>query len=103
VRLIYGPGCERFLKPFGFGAMAVGEVIFAPSREALRRHLAHEWAHVRQARRFGPVFPVLYLGSSLMCVLQGKPAYAENYFEREARDFEAERSVKRAGRLKSKA
>lgn len=44
----------------------------------------HELVHVRQAMVFGPLFPVLYLGSMLVAALQGKRAYRDCFFEAQA-------------------
>jgi hypothetical protein len=54
----------------------------------LRRHLRHEWAHVRQFLRWGLLFPLLYVLELLRQVLRGKNPYWHNVFEVEARRHE---------------
>ncbi len=46
---------------------------------------AHELVHVRQFRRWPATFPLRYAWASLVAWRQGKDAYRENRFEREAR------------------
>jgi cobalamin biosynthesis protein CobD/CbiB len=89
VTLIYGASTARLLDVAGYAAMAVGEVVFARNRPDVRAHLAHELRHVRQARKWGLLFPLLYLASSLGCVLTGRNAYRDNAFERAARRAES--------------
>ena len=58
--------------PFGaVRAMAIGRVVFAADKVALRRDMRHEWAHVRQFCRFGLLFPLLYLLELLRQLLRG--------------------------------
>lgn len=72
--------------PFGaVHAMVIGRVVFAADQAALRCHIRHEWAHVRQFSRFGFCFPLLYLLELLRQVLRGKTPYWHNIFEQEAR------------------
>lgn len=66
-------------------AFTNGHVIFALSWPVMDSFLAHELVHVRQYERWGPLFPLLYLGSSLHQRVKGRDAYFENWFEREAR------------------
>ena len=96
VRLIYGPRTARWLRRFDFAAMAVGHVIVAPDRDTLREHLAHEWAHVRQARRWGWLFPLAYMGHSLFCTATRRHYYDDNHFERAACQFADLRSCRSA-------
>jgi hypothetical protein len=88
VTLVYGASTARLLDVAGYAAMAVGEVVFARNRADMRAHLAHELEHVRQARKWGLLFPLLYLASSLGCVLRGRNAYRCNVFEQAARHAE---------------
>jgi hypothetical protein len=89
VALVNKPA-QRLLGASGinFSAMCIGQVIIA--RDV--RHLAHAWTHecvhVRQAMHLGPLFPLLYLGSSVACWLRGQRPYWDNHFEREARAAE---------------
>ena len=83
--------------PFGaVAAMAIGRVIFAGDAAALRRHLRHEWAHVRQFSCWGLLFPLLYLLELLRQLLRGKLPYWHNIFEQEARANEARKSCEQS-------
>jgi hypothetical protein len=66
-------------------AFTNGHVIFAISQGAMDTYRAHELVHVRQYERWGPLFPILYLGSSLVQRWKGRDPYFSNRFEREAR------------------
>jgi hypothetical protein len=88
VTLVYGASTARLLDVAGYAAMAVGEVVFTRNQADMRAHLAHELEHVRQARKWGLLFPLLYLASSLGCVLRGRNAYRCNVFEQAARRAE---------------
>lgn len=69
-------------------AFTNGHVIFALSWPVMDAYRAHELVHVRQYERWGPLFPVLYLGASLVLKLRGRDPYFENPFERAARKAE---------------
>lgn len=69
-------------------AIAIGTHIWA-WRPLSKGELAHEVAHVRQWRRFGGRFPLLYLLASLRAWRAGEHWYFDNAFERAA---QAERS-----------
>jgi hypothetical protein len=69
-------------------AAAMGRVIVAGDKTMLRRHLRHEWAHVRQFLRWGLLFPLLYVLELLRQILRGKTPYWHNVFEVEARRHE---------------
>lgn len=62
----------------GFVACTLGHVIVA-AREPDAQLLAHEYVHVRQAERLGPLMAPLYLG------LMGVYGYARHPLERAAR------------------
>ena len=66
-------------------AFTNGHVIFAVSQIAMDSYRGHELVHVRQYERWGPLFPVLYIGSSLIQKLKGRDPYFANWFEQEAR------------------
>ena len=66
-------------------AFTHGHVIYAIDREAMDANREHELVHVRQYERWGPLFPVLYVGSSLAQKWKGLDPYFMNWFEREAR------------------
>lgn len=69
-------------------AMAIGHVIIAAASGLAPRTLTHELEHVRQAERWGPVFPFLYAGSGIWQWLTGRHAYRDNHFEVAARAAE---------------
>jgi hypothetical protein len=50
--------------------------------------LAHELEHVRQWRRYGPLFGLLYLAASAVAFARGGRWYGDNRFEAEARAAE---------------
>lgn len=75
--------------PFGaMNAMAIGHVIIATHEGLSSRVLTHELVHVRQASRWGFVFPLAYLASSAWAAIRGKDAYWHNRFEIAARKAE---------------
>lgn len=75
--------------PFGpMNAMAIGHVVIAAHDGLSSRVLIHELAHVRQAARWGILFPMAYCASSLWAALRGKDAYWHNRFEIAARRAE---------------
>jgi len=68
-------------------AQAVGRYVFC--RVPLDdRTLSHECEHIRQWRRFGPLYLPLYFGSSGLAVLRRRHPYDDNAFERAARRAE---------------
>lgn len=69
-------------------AIAIGSHIWS-WRALSNVELAHEVAHVRQWRRHGARFPLLYLLASLRAWRAGQHWYFDNAFERAA---QAERS-----------
>lgn len=69
-------------------AMAIGHVVLATVGGLGERTLAHELEHVRQAERWGPLFPLLYMGASTWEWLNGRQAYRDNRFETAARAAE---------------
>ena len=89
--LVHGQLGDRLLAhhPFGpMAAMAIGHIIIA-RRHGLTPHiLRHELTHVRQAARWGPLFPLAYLAASAWALLQGRQAYWHNHFEIAARKAE---------------
>lgn len=89
--LIRGPLADFLLRrhPFGaMNAMTIGHVVIATHDGLSSRVLMHELAHVRQGARWGVLFPIAYLASSLWAVLRGKDAYWHNRFEVAARRAE---------------
>jgi hypothetical protein len=86
---LHGGWIEWFLRngtllPNGASAMTLGHVVLGRDRSALSRTREHERVHVRQCERWGPLFIPAYLLASLMLYLQGRDAYMDNPFEREA-------------------
>ena len=69
-------------------AMTLGHVIIGRTVNCLDVTREHEWVHVRQYERWGPLFIPAYLASSLVLSLQGKDAYFGNPFEVEAYDHD---------------
>lgn len=89
--LARGPFADAMLSrhPFGvMNAMALGHVVIAMHDGLSARVLVHELAHVRQAARWGIVFPFAYLASSAWAAIRGKDAYWHNRFEIAARKAE---------------
>ena len=67
-----------------FQAITFGHVILGVDHAVLAAVRTHERVHVRQYERWGPLFPVLYIGSSVFALLTGRHLHAGNLFEREA-------------------
>ncbi len=89
--LVRGRLGDRLLvrHPFGpMAAMAIGHIIIARRHGLTPQTLAHELAHVRQAARWGALFPFAYLAASAWAVLHGRRAYWHNHFEIAARKAE---------------
>lgn len=89
--LVRGPLADILLShhPFGaMAAMALGHIIIAEQQGLSARVLMHELAHVRQAQRWGIVFPFAYLASSAWAGIRGRDAYWHNRFEIAARKAE---------------
>jgi hypothetical protein len=83
----YSPSVAWLLKRHPFGAMqavALGCVVLARDAQALRTCMPHECVHVRQAMRWGPLFPLAYGLASALALWRGGCPYADNVFEREA-------------------
>ena len=77
-------GLSRLPTRLSILAFTNGHVIFAISPKAMEAYREHELVHVRQYERWGPLFPLLYLGSSLIQKLKGRDPYFANWFEKEA-------------------
>ena len=82
------PLLRRGYPPMAIAAITLGHVVLAQGQDDLDRTRAHERAHVRQYERFGPLFPLLYLGASVAARCRGGDLYRDNWFEREARAAE---------------
>lgn len=81
----------------------LGHVVLGQTAAGLDVSYEHELVHVRQFERWGPLMGPAYLLCSLVLWLQGKRAYRDNPFEREAYgDEEVEVGRQKAeGRQKS--
>ncbi len=71
--------------------MTLGHVILGVSESALESVRSHEWVHVRQYERWGPLFLPAYLLCSAVLWLSGRNPYWENPFEVEAYDADRRR------------
>jgi hypothetical protein len=65
-------------------AMTLGHTVIGRSPESLDATREHERVHVRQYERWGPLMGPAYLACCLVLWCQGRDAYRENPFEREA-------------------
>jgi hypothetical protein len=87
------PGILRLLNPrLNIAAITLGHVVLARTEADLDRTRGHERVHVRQYERWGPLFPLLYLGASAALLLRRRDPYWDNPFECEARAHEARTS-----------
>jgi hypothetical protein len=68
----------------GAAAMTLGHTVIARGQEDLDRTRDHEFVHVQQYERWGPLFVPAYLLSSLWAWYRGRHPYWDNPFEREA-------------------
>ena len=87
----YGGAVTRLLQSRLFQArgMTLGHVILGVSGPTLETIRPHEWVHVRQYERWGPLFIPAYLGWCVVLWVAGRQPYWENPFEVEA--YEADR------------
>lgn len=67
-------------------AMTLGHTVIARHQDALDITRTHERIHVQQFERWGFFMGPAYLACSLALWLQGRDAYRENPFERDAYD-----------------
>lgn len=89
--LVRGPFASWTLgrHPYGpMAAIALGHIVISEKQGLSARVLVHELTHVRQAARWGPLFPFAYLASSAWAAMKGKDAYWHNTFEIAAREAE---------------
>ena len=83
----YGGATNLFLRYIcgaWVSAITFGHTILGKDPATLDAVRDHEWVHVRQYERWGFLFGPAYLLSSLIVWSQGKRAYRDNHFEREA-------------------
>jgi hypothetical protein len=85
--------CDRFFKHFRFAAFSWGAVIVYAQARYLEnaRLVRHERRHAQQAYWFGPLLPFAYGLCALWELAHGRRAYADNWFERDARAAEPPR------------
>jgi hypothetical protein len=70
----------------GASAMTLGHSVIARTKHDLIRTRAHEFVHVQQYERWGPLFVPAYFASAWWAWCRGKHPYWDNPFEREAYD-----------------
>jgi len=70
--------------------MTLGHVVIGVSATALDQVRSHEWVHIRQYERWGPLFIPAYLACSVALYARGRHGYLDNPFEIEA--YEDDRS-----------
>jgi len=68
----------------GVPAMTLGHVIWARNRRELRRWRQHEFVHVAQFQRWGPLLVPAFYAAAVWLRLRGRHPYYDNPFEREA-------------------
>ena len=81
---VLGPLLRHGNPWFPIAAITLGHVVLAADARGLEANRAHERVHVAQYERFGFLFPLLYLASSLHAIAAGGRAYRDNAFEKEA-------------------
>lgn len=79
----------RLLGLLPFTAITLGHVVLAVTHACHADVRAHERVHVAQYETWGPLFFLLYAGSSAWQLLRGRRPYVDNHFERQARRAEA--------------
>ena len=92
---VQGSCARKFLQFYPFfepDALCIGCVVLARDEDMLKHLWVHELVHVRQAQRWGILFPVLYLAASAWAACRGRDAYYDNPFEQEA--LQAERMAR---------
>jgi hypothetical protein len=85
----YGGAVKWLIRQFPGGrfmAITFGHTILGQTDTALDQSHAHEMVHVRQYERWGLFMGPAYLACSLFLWLRGRRPYAENPFERQARE-----------------
>ena len=72
----------------GMAAMTLGNTILYKGARVPNAIIRHEMVHVAQWRRYGCLFPVLYLWASIKSLVKHGNTYWDNDFEVEARRAE---------------
>jgi hypothetical protein len=84
----YGGGVKWLLQHLPSGqftlALTLGHTVLGQTDAALDISRDHEFVHVRQYERWGPLMGPAYLGCSLVLWLMGRRPYQDNPFERQA-------------------
>ena len=65
-------------------AITLGQVVIAANEAGMTECRSHERVHVKQALRWGVLFPFAYAWASLTAHLKGGHFYWDNRFEKEA-------------------
>ena len=78
------PVLGRAVPGFPISAITLGHVVLAATESALVDTRAHERVHVHQYEVWGPLFPLLYLASSVVALVRGRGVYSDNAFEIQA-------------------
>ncbi len=65
-------------------ALTLGHVVLGRDSACLARCREHEWVHVRQYERLGPLFLPVYVLASAWAWGRGGCAYRDNFLEHEA-------------------
>jgi hypothetical protein len=81
---LLGRWMARLQGPHGYSAITFGHLVLGLDDHALDTLRAHETVHVRQYERWGPLFLPAYVLAGARARLQGRRAYLDNPFEREA-------------------
>lgn len=71
-------------------AFTLGHTVLGQTAASLDVARAHEWVHVRQFERWGPLMGPAYVFASLYQWIVGGRPYRDNCFEREAYGTEGE-------------
>lgn len=74
--------------PLTQGALAItlGHVVLARSQDDLRSVRDHEWIHVLQYEKWGPMFVPVYFFHWFWLTVRKRDGYWENPFEVDARE-----------------
>ena len=83
---------SRFFQARG---MTLGHVVLGVSGPTLETIRPHEWVHVRQYERWGPLFIPAYVLCSGLLWVAGRQPYWENPFEVEAYAADRQRESER--------
>ena len=88
---IQGGWLTKLIARRGFGAITLGDAILYADGSLPMVLRDHELVHVRQGRRWGPLFLPAYGLESLWQRAHGRDLYWDNRFERQAYESDARR------------